>query len=177
MVAVRGPVAAVLGADGHDRVEVAAELVDRGAESGDVGVGEVALVGRGLDPVDRQPGEDLPAPAERVPVRCQDGAAVGLDRLRESGDSGRWSPAPQRERGATSGFFRERRGFFAVFASAIPHLASRGVRTPRQVRKPDSGTGGTRSEFRAMTSDPPPGGSPGCAGRPDAYYRIVTTTG
>ena len=124
VVAVGRPVVAVVGAHDDHRVEVAAEPVDGGAELGDVGVGEVALVGRGLDQVDRQSGEDLPVAAERIAVRGEDGAAVGLDRLGQPGDGGGRRAGAQRvgrdaaERGAPSGrFFR--RGFLAVLVSAM----------------------------------------------------------
>ena len=88
VVAVRRPVAPLLGTHRDDGIEVASQLVDRGAELGDVGFGEVALVGRGLDPVDGKAGEELPAAAEGIAIGGEDGPAIGLHRLGQPGDRG-----------------------------------------------------------------------------------------
>ena len=68
-----------------------------------MGVGEVALVGRGLDQIDRQSGEDLPVAAERIAVGGEDGAAVGLDRLGQPGDGGRRRARGERVGGDAAG--------------------------------------------------------------------------
>ena len=89
-------------------IEVAAEPVDGGAELGDMGVREVPLIGRGLHEIDRQAGEELPVPAQRVT------AAGGAPEASESA-------VMPRERGAPSGrFFRRGADFFLeVLGSAM----------------------------------------------------------
>jgi len=81
----------IVGADHDDGVEVAAEPVNGGAELGDVRVGEVALVGCGLDQVYGEAGEELPVAAEGVAVGGEDGAAVLLNGLGQPGYCGRGS--------------------------------------------------------------------------------------
>ncbi len=90
VVAVGRPVGAVFAAHGDDRVEEAADLVHALHEALQVRLGEVALEGRGGDLVDRQRDEELPLPAERLPVGADDGRAVGFDQRGELFDrSGR----------------------------------------------------------------------------------------
>ena len=124
VVAVGRPVVAVVGADDHHRVEIAAEAVDGGAELGDMGIGEVALVGRGLDQIDGQSGEDLPVAAERIAIVARavppSASIASASRVTAGGGAPelRASGATPRERGAPSGrFFR--RGFLRAFVSAI----------------------------------------------------------
>ena len=114
VVAVRGPVSAVAGAHDDHGVEVAAEPVDRRAELGDVRVREVALVGRGLDQVDRQPREDLPVAAQRIPVGGEHRAPVGLDGVGQPGDGGRRRARAERVGGDAARAGRALRAFLAT---------------------------------------------------------------
>ena len=82
MVAVRRPVLAhafYTRAHGNDGVEKSAELGDDSFELADMGLREVALVGRRFDDLDRQRRHDHPAAAERLFVDGQHLAAVLLD--------------------------------------------------------------------------------------------------
>ena len=70
-------------------IEKAAELGDDAFEFARVGVGKIALVGRRLDLVDGQRGEDQPMFAERLAVSRQHFAAVPVDGVLQLGDAGR----------------------------------------------------------------------------------------
>jgi hypothetical protein len=59
------------------------DLFDHRHQLLDVRVRRIALVGRRLDPIDRQRHDQDRRPAERIPIRPQDGAAVLLDRARQ----------------------------------------------------------------------------------------------
>ncbi len=63
MVAVRRPVAALLGPDHDHRVEKPSQPVDGARQSGHVCLREIALVRRGVDFFQRERGEQLPVPA------------------------------------------------------------------------------------------------------------------
>jgi hypothetical protein len=68
-----------------------------------VGFGEIALIGRGLDTVDRQTGQNLPAPAERIAVGGQHRPAIRLDPPGQIHHAGRRAPLGQGLRGNTTG--------------------------------------------------------------------------
>ena len=136
---------AVLGAHDDHRVEVAAEPVDGGAELGDVGVGEVALVGRGLDQVDGEAGEDLPVAAERIAIGGERGAAVGLDRLGQPGDDRRGRARAERVGGDAAGagsafgaLLAAGGGFFLAGLGSAMGVGSWGARVGAE--GPDGGT-------------------------------------
>ena len=76
MVAVRRPVDPVRLPDRDHRVQEPAHLVDHGAQAADVQIGGLALEGARLDPLDRQRGEQDPAPAEGIAIGCEHRAAV-----------------------------------------------------------------------------------------------------
>ena len=93
MIAVRRPVArlAVFDFFAHDddRIEKAAELVDHAFKLARVRIGQIALIGRRLDLVDRQRGEEQPLSAERFAVLGEHVAAVLVDGLLKVFDRGR----------------------------------------------------------------------------------------
>ncbi len=78
MIAIRRPVFVVL-ANGDDGIEKPAERLDDVHQTLDVRLRRVALKWCGLDPIDRQRGEQHRRPAERVAIRRQNGAAVALN--------------------------------------------------------------------------------------------------
>jgi hypothetical protein len=88
MVPVRRPVAGVLVHD-DDRIEEEADLLDDAHQALHVGVGGVALVGRGLHAIDRQARQDERSPPDRVPILRQDDTAITSDRCREDLQVGR----------------------------------------------------------------------------------------
>ena len=77
MVAVRRPIAIVL-ANQHQRIEEAPDLFDHRHQFLDVRVRRIALIGRGLDLVDRQGDDQHRRGAEWIPIHPQDGAGVAL---------------------------------------------------------------------------------------------------
>ena len=79
VVAVRCPIPPLGCACDDQRIEEAAQLVDGQRQAGDVGLGEIALVGRRVEFVDGQRHEQLPVGAQRIAIGGQDLAAVGTD--------------------------------------------------------------------------------------------------
>src|SRR5690242_6230739 len=97
MVAVGRPVwmsrAALLrtwspAADHDHGIQIPAEPVHGTGESLYVGLGEIALIRRGLDQIDGKGGKELPVTAQRILIGREDGAAIGLNRLCQSGQLG-----------------------------------------------------------------------------------------
>src|SRR5262249_31212229 len=68
VMAVRCPVAPIIGPDGDHRIKKSPESVDRARQLLYVGFGEVTLVCRGFALGRRKRGEYLPVAAERVAV-------------------------------------------------------------------------------------------------------------
>ena len=108
-------------ADGDDRIEEAADLLDHAHQPLDVRVGRIALIRRRLDARDRQRDEQQRLPAERIAVAAEHGAAVLLDLRRERVERAGRRPSfvsagvSPTEPAAT--FFRRTAFFFAIGAS------------------------------------------------------------